>query len=154
MGRAFAVFNWKLGVWSAIAQWPPAFIAILPAGVGTALLYATLHALFRIVWAGFFGGWTERLALGAEKRWKGYIEGILYPSVTSNLLALGYHVSIANPEAMRTVLVSFLVSTFVYAPSTIFLVSHPRTRRFFAKLPPGGRTPSQQGKPTGEEKSD
>ncbi len=133
-GRSlFHVFNWKLGVWSAVAQWFPAFLAVYPAGVTTAMGYATLHSLFRVVWSGFFGGWTERLARDAASRWKGYLRGVLYPSVTSNLIAWGYHLLIGNPEATSTALYAFLVSAFVYAPSTIFLISHPRTRRYFAR---------------------
>lgn len=128
-----SIFNWKLGAWSAVAQWFPAFLAVYPAGIITALQYATLHGLFRIIWAGFFGGWTERLARGESTRWKAYVKGVVYPSVTSNLLAYGYHLLIRNPEAGSTALYSFLVSALVYAPSTIFLVSHPRTRRYFAR---------------------
>lgn len=128
-----SVFNWKLGLWSSIAQWFPAFFAVYPAGVSPALKYATFHGLFRILWAGFFGGWTEKLSLEEEERWKGYLKGVFYPSIISNLLAYGYHLLIHNPEALRTAVVAFLVSAFIYAPSTIFLISHPLTKRYFAK---------------------
>jgi hypothetical protein len=132
-----SIFNWKLGLWSSLAQWFPAFLAVYPAGILPALKYATLHGLFRIIWAGFFGGWTEKLSLADETRWKSYLKGVLYPSLTSNFLAYGYHLLIGNPEALRTAMIAFLVSAFIYAPSTIFLISHPRTKRYFAKT--GGK---------------
>ncbi|MFQ6104126.1 MAG: hypothetical protein ACE5OP_07510 [Candidatus Glassbacteria bacterium] len=128
-----SVFNWKLGLWSSVAQWFPAFFAVYPAGLLPAIKYACLHSLFRIAWAGFFGGWTERLSEKENVRWKGYLKGVFYPSLTSNLLAYAYHLAIGNPEAFRTALVAFLVSSLVYAPSTIFLISHPLTRRYFAR---------------------
>jgi hypothetical protein len=96
-------------------------------------LYATLHGLFCIVWSGFFGGWTEKLSLAEKARWKGYLKGALYPSITANSLAYGYHLALGNPEALRTVVVAFLVSAFIYAPATIFLISHPVTKRYFAR---------------------
>ena len=133
ISSVISIFNWKLGLWSSVAQWLPAFFAVYPAGVLPAVKYATLHGLFRILWAGFFGGWTEKLSLEEKTRWKGYLKGVLYPSITSNLIAYGYHHVITNPEALRTALVAFCVSAFVYAPSTIFLVSHPATKRYFAK---------------------
>jgi len=132
-----SIFNWKLGLWSSVAQWFPAFFAVYPAGLFPALKYATFHGLFRIIWAGFFGGWTERLSLAETSRWKSYLKGVLYPSLTSNFLAYGYHLLIGNPEALRTALIAFLVSAFVFAPSTIFLITHPWTKRYFAKT--GGR---------------
>jgi hypothetical protein len=128
-----SVFNWKLGAWSALAQWFPAFFAVYPAGISKALTYAFLHGLFQIVWAGFFGGWTERLATTEKTRWKGYLKGALYPSLTSSILAYAYHLLLGNPEAGRTVIFAFLISAFLYAPSTIFLISHPCTRRYFAR---------------------
>lgn len=128
-----STFNWKLGAWSALAQWLPAFYAVSPRGIATAVRYASLHGLFQILWAGLFGGWTERLSAAEKVRWKGYVKGALYPSFTSNALAYGYHLLLGNPEALRTAAFSFLVSVLLYAPSTIFLVSHPTTRRYFAR---------------------
>ena len=128
-----SVFNWKLGAWSALAQWLPAFFAVSPAGTVTAITYASLHGLFQIFWAGLFGGWTESLARAEKVRWKGYLKGALYPSLTSSVLAYGYHLLLGNPEALRTAAFSFLISGFLYAPSTIFLITHPSTRRYFAR---------------------